>query len=206
MPVALPHELALEEKALPAGSGLCACRAEFDDDRSVRTSTGHRQPEIVHVSLAFLGARMTLATEGVSADETIWAWLLKRQACRNLLACPIATTDLRLLRRIGFACAGSLGLTGARGGSAGGLAVGVDEHELCSNGRTPTVQSGRRPARTTTSSFGTSWSRPCSAATSAQAPTTSTPTASSGLPQPWAPIDVRPWRWPGPDHRLWVRD
>jgi hypothetical protein len=22
----------------------------------------------------------------------------------------------------------------------------------------------------------------------------------------WAPIDVRPWRWPGPDHRLWVRD
>ena len=68
------------------------------------------------------------------------------------------------------------------------------------------MQSGRRPARTTTSSFGTSWSGPCSAATSAQAPTTSTPTASRGLPQPWAPIDVRPWRWPGPDHRLWVRD
>ena len=22
----------------------------------------------------------------------------------------------------------------------------------------------------------------------------------------WAPIDVRPWRLPGPDHRLWVRD
>jgi hypothetical protein len=22
----------------------------------------------------------------------------------------------------------------------------------------------------------------------------------------WAPIDGRPWRWPGPDHRLWVWD
>lgn len=22
----------------------------------------------------------------------------------------------------------------------------------------------------------------------------------------WAPVEVRPWRWPGPDHRFWVRD
>jgi hypothetical protein len=42
MPVALPHELALEEKALLAGARLCACREGFDDDRSVRTSTVHR--------------------------------------------------------------------------------------------------------------------------------------------------------------------
>jgi len=42
MPVALPHELALEEKALLAGSRLCVYRQEFDDDRSVRTSTDHR--------------------------------------------------------------------------------------------------------------------------------------------------------------------
>ena len=110
MPVAIPHELALEEKALLAGSRLCACRAEFDDDRSVRTSTDHRQPEIVHVSLAFLGARMTLATEGVSADETIWAWLLKRQACRNLLSLPdrddgptAAPEDRPRVRRIPWA-------------------------------------------------------------------------------------------------------
>jgi hypothetical protein len=31
---------------------------------------------------------MTLATAGVSADETIWAWLLKRQACRNPPSLP----------------------------------------------------------------------------------------------------------------------
>jgi hypothetical protein len=42
MPVALPHEWALEEKALLAGSRLCAYREEFDDDRSVRISTVHR--------------------------------------------------------------------------------------------------------------------------------------------------------------------
>jgi hypothetical protein len=33
--------------------------------------------------------------------------------------------------------------------------------------------------------------------------------AANGFPRlaaTWAPIDVRPWRWPGPDHRLWVRD
>jgi hypothetical protein len=40
------------------------------------------------MSLAFLGARMALAAEGVSADETLGAWLLKRQACRNLVSWP----------------------------------------------------------------------------------------------------------------------
>jgi len=42
MPVALPHELAVEGKALLAGSRLRAYREQFDDDRSVRTSTDHR--------------------------------------------------------------------------------------------------------------------------------------------------------------------
>jgi hypothetical protein len=31
---------------------------------------------------------MALAAEGVSADETLGAWLLKRQACRNLVSWP----------------------------------------------------------------------------------------------------------------------
>jgi hypothetical protein len=34
--------LALEEKALLAGSRLLAYREEFDNDRSVHTSTDHR--------------------------------------------------------------------------------------------------------------------------------------------------------------------
>jgi len=42
MPVALPHELALEEKALLARSLPCAYTQEFHEDRSVRTSTDHR--------------------------------------------------------------------------------------------------------------------------------------------------------------------
>ena len=44
--------------------------------------------QLVHTSLAFLGARMTRATVGVSADETIWAFLLRWQECRSRFSLP----------------------------------------------------------------------------------------------------------------------
>src|SRR5262249_31034539 len=44
--------------------------------------------QLVHTSLAFLGARMTRATVGVSAGETIWAFLLKWQERRSRFSLP----------------------------------------------------------------------------------------------------------------------
>jgi hypothetical protein len=86
--VALPHELALEEKG--TARWIPAVRMQRGVRRRSIGAYLDRSPaaKLVHVSLAFLGARTTLATAGVSAGETIWAWLLKRQACRNLLSLP----------------------------------------------------------------------------------------------------------------------
>ena len=86
-------------------------RSSTTPDRCVpRPITGSRtRPRVARLPCGIYDARHSR----LSADETIWAGLPKRQACRNPLTCRIPTTDQRLLKTIGLACAGSLGLTGA---------------------------------------------------------------------------------------------